>query len=364
MASINPAVAISFETVETVVLRKREDRTPLEYRDTRETVRLRRHLAEINEALSSVEIAHPALGIIRTGSPTRIGNANPGPARRTLCRMFSGSFSQGGRFYGAFWIGMKSVERVRLTVGGQEVVEHDYRAIHPTLLYAQCGAAFDGDPYEIPGYPPEVRKLIKVAFLVMVNARDAERAFLSVMQKARALTESNTIPHGYRSSQAIHALLDAIENRHAPIRKAFYSDAGIRLQRLDSNIAENVLLDLVRKNIAALPVHDSFITALQHSQQLEEAMDKALKTAIRTLDADTISFCRVSPCNEKRIDPTVSHIERVPQSTTEPEPSSLALAWFVTTQMGPEEGLALVLGVSGFFNNLERRPAQIEAVAA
>ena len=155
---------------------------------------MRRHLAEINEALVSVEISHPALGIIRPGSPTRIGNANPGPARQTLSRVFSGSFHQGGRFYGGFWIGMKDKERVRLTVNGQEAIELDYKGIHPTLLYAEAGIAFDGDPYDIPGYPTEFRKLIKIAFNTMVNAGDRKGAAWAVLQQARALTEAGTIP--------------------------------------------------------------------------------------------------------------------------------------------------------------------------
>lgn len=363
MAAIDPAMAITFETVETVVLRDRKDKTALEYSDTRQTVRLRRHLTEINEALSSVEIAHPDLGTISTGSPTRIGDANPGPAQQTLCRVFSGNFNQGGRFYGAFWIGLPSRERVRLTLAGQDVVEHDYKAIHPTLLYAEAGVALDGDAYEIPGYPAELRKLIKIAFNTMVNASDRKSAAWAILQRARTLAESNVIPPGYCSPQAIGALLDAIEKHHHHIRKAFYSDAGIKLQRIDSSMAENVLLDLTRQDIPTLPVHDSFIAPQQHASHLEEAMQKALKTALKNDDAASDFSRHVSASAEREISPSDLHIASDLQNEREPTPETLALAWHLASQMAPSDGLALLLGVSGVFQNFGRA-AHFETAAA
>lgn len=101
MAAIDPAIAISPEPVETIVLRDRADKGRVEYRDTRDTTRMRRHIAEINEALLSVKIAHHDLGIITPGSRTKIGDNNPGPAQQMLNRVFSGSFNQGGRFTAA-----------------------------------------------------------------------------------------------------------------------------------------------------------------------------------------------------------------------------------------------------------------------
>lgn len=267
---------------------------------------------------------------------------------------------------------MASKERVRLTVDGREVLEVDYKGIHPTLLYAEAGAVLDGDPYDLPGYRGEFRKLIKFGWNVMVNAGDRKGAAWAILQRARALTEAGTIPDGYTSPQAVSALMDAIEVRHGPIRRAFYSDAGIRLQRIDSGMAENVLLDLVRQSIPTLPVHDSFIAQKQHSNRLEEAMDKALKRATKSTDAD-IDFSRyVSVSNQRAISPAVSHTATVshnererererPTPGTLPEPSSLALAWVLAASLPPSDGLTLVLGVSGVFENFGRRSVQIAA---
>lgn len=372
MAAICSAIPLEVDSVEPIVLRDRADKGRVEYRDTRETIRMRRHLEEINEALLSVEISHPTLGIIRPGSPTRIGNANPGPARQTLSRVFSGTFGQGGRFYGGFWIGMKDKERVRLTINGQEVTEPDYKAIHPTLLYAEDGTSFDGEPYDIPGYPKEFRKLIKIAFNTMVNAGDRKKAAWSVFQRARVLTDAGTIPVGCCSLEAINALLDAIEVRHRPIRRAFYSDAGIRLQRIDSGMAESVVLNLVRQGIPTLPVHDSFITEKQHSNRLEEVMDKALKLAMKSPDSETDFSRLISVSNQREISPrdlhTASDLHNGREALTldPPEPTpSLALAWLLASFLPPPYGLALVLGVLGVSGDLEQIGciAQIRAAA-
>lgn len=369
MAVISPAIAIALETVEPIVLRDRADKGRVEYRDTRETIRMRRHLDEINEALSSIEISHPALGIIRPGAPTRIEDANPGPAQQTLSRVFNGTFGHGGRFYGGFWIGMKGKERVRLTINGQETIERDYKAIHPTLLYAEAGTSFDGDPYGIPGYPTEFRKLIKIAFNTMVNASARSGAAWSVFQRARVLTDAGTIPVGCCSLQAINALLDAIEARHGRIRRAFYSDAGIRLQRTDSDLTENVVLNLTRQSIATLPVHDSFITEKQHSNRLEEVMDKALKLAMKSPGSETGFSRLISVSNQREISPrdlhTASDLHNGREAPTldPPEPTpSLALAWVWASFLPPPYGLALVLGVSGDLEKIGRI-AQIRAAA-
>src|SRR5262249_2271337 len=73
METMNPVeMTLTYEPTETLLLRDRAEGELIDYADTRATFRMRRNLAEINEALASVEIAHPDLGVIRTGDRTRI----------------------------------------------------------------------------------------------------------------------------------------------------------------------------------------------------------------------------------------------------------------------------------------------------
>jgi len=54
-------------------------------------------------------------------------------------------------------------------------------------------------------------------------------------------------------------LLVVVEHRHKPIGRAFFSDAGVRLMRLDSELILEALKAVNDNGVAALPVHDAMI---------------------------------------------------------------------------------------------------------
>jgi hypothetical protein len=47
---------------------------------------------------------------------------------------------------------------------------------------------------------------------------------------------------------------------------------GLRLQRLDADIAEQVMLHFARQDIPCLGIHDSFIVPQRHEGELRETM--------------------------------------------------------------------------------------------
>ena len=71
-------------------------------------------------------------------------------------------------------------------------------------------------------------------------------------------------------------LLSALEERHAKIRPAFYTGAGLRLQRTDSDLMMRVEGKCIAEGIVALPVHDSFIVKLGKAERVREIMDMEL----------------------------------------------------------------------------------------
>jgi hypothetical protein len=66
--------------------------------------------------------------------------------------------------------------------------------------------------------------------------------------------------------------LDLFDKKHLAISNHFYTGAGLRLQNLDSIIAEDVMRKCFERNIIGLPVHDSFIVQEKHRDFLEKAM--------------------------------------------------------------------------------------------
>ena len=63
------------------------------------------------------------------------------------------------------------------------------------------------------------------------------------------------------------------EKQHA-ITDAFYTGQGLRLQYIDSQWAEQIMLHFANKGVPVLPVHDSFIIAAQHQQDLVAVMKR------------------------------------------------------------------------------------------
>ena len=66
-----------------------------------------------------------------------------------------------------------------------------------------------------------------------------------------------------------------IFDTHKPIQHLFFKGIGNKLQCKDSFIAESVMLQFVKQNQVAFPIHDSFIMRAGFAGDLEEAMRRA-----------------------------------------------------------------------------------------
>ena len=82
-------------------------------------------------------------------------------------------------------------------------------------------------------------------------------------------------PRDSQSSQqqTSRPIQDALREKHAPISNYFNSGIGIQLQRIDSDIAEEVMMTFLQRDILVLPVHDSFITYFAQEDALKEVMN-------------------------------------------------------------------------------------------
>jgi len=183
--------------------------------------------------------------------------------RVQLKRIFnSASFDLGGRFYSDFQ-NLKKDQRKYLRINDEPCVEMDYSGIHINMLYIEeTGDVYkDGDVYRIKGFVRK-RKLMKVLLQIALNAKTrgkGEAAFrFHLMEKGIKLD--------YKRA------LDLFDKKHLAISNHFYTGAGLRLQNLDSIIAEDVMRKCFERNIIGLPVHDSFIVQEKHRDFLEKAM--------------------------------------------------------------------------------------------
>lgn len=219
----------------------------------------------------------PAPGTTRLSDGRFVG-AVVAPNRLAMHRVFNRTFDLGGRMYGGWWQSVPSSARRDLLIDGCPVAEVDYHHLHPRLLYAYAGHRLDGDAYTIKGCETE-RSLVKKALNTMVNASSWPEA-----KGAIASALGGDVAGAQR-------LMDAVARHHAPIRRLFCSGLGIRLQRIDSDVAIAVVTEMtIKHHIACYPVHDSFIVPRTERETLVAVMERCLEKGLATAASDGRSF--------------------------------------------------------------------------
>ena len=191
----------------------------------------------------------------------------------SLYRQFNnGSFGQGGRLYGGWWINCPRDLRPLITINGKPTVELDYSGCAIRMLYHERGNECAGDPY----------------FLAPISAYEAERGYRPghYRNAIKKLTQARIngtnrdgdmmceLPNGVSFSPRFKRdeVVRMIEEKHAAIADAFGSGAGLRLQRKDSDLAVAIIGNLKDKGIVALPVHDAFIVDADYKDELWNEM--------------------------------------------------------------------------------------------
>lgn len=189
-------------------------------------------------------------------------------SRRRMVRIFNnGDWQHGGRLYRGFWLAMRKADRVeRILIDGSLVVELDFKGWHPAMLYARVGMTQDDDPYLVPEaggvtIPPtkQNRDVLKAVFNAALSASSIPNQYPSTVPP------QDRIP-GVKVSDLIKAfrlkhakMLDRYREKFG--KDVFGTGVGLELQRQDSDLMLEVLLQLQRQGVVALPVHDSVIVA-------------------------------------------------------------------------------------------------------
>lgn len=209
-------------------------------------------------------------------------------SNRSLNRIFAdGTFAKGGRFYGGWWQGVPSEYRRWIEIDGRVTVELDYSSMQPRLLYAEVGHPAPPDSYLLPNWPTEIRPLVKTLFAQLLNSDPSSsnpnqwhRFAPSLLNRQRAkVSKAKQADTNRKLFKATFGrdyadLIRDVLAFHEPIRAAFFTKAWGRMQRLDSDIAEGVMLRLLARNppVVALPIHDSFIVGRLDEQAAHAAM--------------------------------------------------------------------------------------------
>jgi hypothetical protein len=171
--------------------------------------------------------------------------------------------------YGGYWINMKKKLRQGMTINEEPCSEVDFSSMHIAQLYALDGYSHldDYDAYDIPElFAMGVsRDGIKKQTQRMINKREPAKSF-SHCSDATIKREFKGLDY----DTAIQPILD----KHPKIAKHFYSGIGLKLANDEARIMIDVIKQLIKLGIPALPLHDALITQSKHAKKIQELMQE------------------------------------------------------------------------------------------
>ena len=248
-----------------------------------------------------------------------IGEFIPSPLYK---RVYTDSPSKGGRFYNAGnFQTMKKELRPSIKIDGEDTICLDYSALHPCLCYnlvdvemEEWYSPYDCDTsflhvdeakleefkvkYNKPDYNP-MRNLVKIAMLCILNSPEgkgdnsASIAMLAISSKIgedkvkqdNVDTVENSLFYGLcfgKKPIPVKELVKSILTHNFPIAEFFFTDIGLELQRVDSDMAEYILGHFLQKNEVALSYHDGFLVRKTLRDELYSVMKDAYKEVTGT----------------------------------------------------------------------------------
>jgi hypothetical protein len=187
----------------------------------------------------------------------------------TMTRIFNnGSFDEGGRFY-CLLQNLPKEQRKHLRFDSEPTLEIDFSGMHPHLLYHLQGEDFSGEPYEINGFK---RADVKTAFNTLIN-RDS-RKHKGPAARSLAKNLNITLAQATELENALYRSLHRISGH-------FNTGVGLRLQKLDSQIAHEVMTHFfMQRKRPLLMIHDSAIVSVRDVEALKLCMVDAYQYVV------------------------------------------------------------------------------------
>jgi hypothetical protein len=251
------------QSKELVILKsdKDEDRksTPIDYSDSKNTRQWRGQIKRINKWLAAADV-----DLLDHGQILSVSDDGEiiAPFQMSLRRIFNnGSWRQGGRLFGGFWMSMKKEDRQqRIRIGGEIIEEVDYDQLYPTLAYVRARAEMpDGDFYDIAGDGSS-----RAGWKILVNA-------MLFAEKRLGSWPKNTKIH-FPGELKLRDAVRMVEKKHAPLIPLFGTGIGYELMYFESEMLIAVISHLFENGIVALPLHDAVLVSRSNAKAAQNAM--------------------------------------------------------------------------------------------
>lgn len=274
---------------ELIILKNREDKRKIDYKDTPATIKMRKDLALYNDLRQNTKFTMSALTpellnlhqdyfnqyslteITPGTETTKVELSNP-----FVYRVFSGNFRSGGRFYNGFESNAPPDLRSKILINNNPTVEVDFSCLHINMLYNMENYDLKVNAYdEVSNGDPMLRKLFKLIGLISINSKSQRSCFSALRDEIR---DSELKKYFDRlTNENIKNYYDQWVQAHPVIAKYLSSDIGIKLQYKDSQIAAVIINHFTEREIPVLVVHDSFIIEKKYESELADKMKSVYK---------------------------------------------------------------------------------------
>lgn len=185
-----------------------------------------------------------------------------------------------GRFFQCFATSYQNVDketRRGVLINGKKTAELDYSGMHINLLYNRVGKS---SPYT-DNYVPvieelgvesseELRDIVKHCIFVMINAKSYKSYVVSFNKKEVNRKKVAALKEAGLSLKKVY---DTFCIKHEDITQFINSNASISLMLEESNIMQNVLMELMGLGINALPLHDSVVFEKGRDSEVIKVME-------------------------------------------------------------------------------------------
>ena len=267
------------------------------YRDTAFVRKLIQDINQINHINSNFAITY---------QPPERGNRYP--VNPFVYAVFIRNWKSAGRMYGGrhSHINMEQAVRETILIDGESICELDYQSLHISLLYNMVGLSLEYDPYTVVSSKSELRPLLKQILLSLINDKCSEETFLRHLEYRLLNRHTGVDKHKHvlawedavteckynqkllrKYNVTLPTIVQEFKKTHSPISMFFHAGVWATLQNIDSKIATEVSLALIRHKNPCLPRHDSYISQKPLVGSLEAAMSKAYESATKRLFGKT-----------------------------------------------------------------------------
>ena len=169
------------------------------------------------------------------------------------------SFKYGGRS-GGYWHELKRTKRKDLLINQAKTVGLDYTSSQMNIIYSWKNKTnmSEVDLYALDGYNRKLSKQMHIMMLNNSTSRKASFAFMGWLQNER---ENYYLNKEYEKNPFnLYKFQKAIRQKHSDVSDVFYNPkVGLNVQFLESALIFEIAVQLCRRGIPALTVHDEII---------------------------------------------------------------------------------------------------------